>query len=608
MHRATALLVLALVAGALAVGAAAAAPAEAPAATSGHGDATTTSTDTTATTPTTGTTDEPLPSATELVLADDHDRDLVDDCAAEPPEDFADPDGPAEETIGWFDGYWYNEPIDLDVEDGLTQAELEELSARTAARFEAMRCLPFESMPPVEIMSREEFANQTAESFAAVEDDERAFDNAQFETLLLAGSDEDSVEVREANRAATVGGFYNFQDEFIAVISDDPDQLLIDEEILAHELGHAVQDQHFDLGQYERDTHDLDVGKLGVIEGDVHLIEHDYLEYCEEGRWDDPCVTEPAPDEDDDPGEPESWGLYFMEFQPYSDGPTFVEHVYEEAGGDWAAVDALYDDMPRTALHVIYPEKFGEVEPVTDDLVVADESDEDFERLTDEDGPDHNVLGLSAMAGILVAPAYETAEDPDPQTIIEPTDFLNVVDPATGEIDDRNPLDYDQPEVSGWRGDRLYAYQDVTAEGEGADARTGTVWKLAFDGPENAERFAGAYIDLIEIRGGERDENHANVYAFDGEVGYDHAVAIDQQGDRLWIVTAPTVDELEAVHGDVELLDADEDYTPVDPGDDADEPDDTADDGADDDPIPGFGPAVALAAMLAALAVLARRG
>ena len=38
-------------------------------------------------------------------VADDGDRELVEECAATPPDDYAAPaDG--NETIGWFDGYW----------------------------------------------------------------------------------------------------------------------------------------------------------------------------------------------------------------------------------------------------------------------------------------------------------------------------------------------------------------------------------------------------------------------------------------------------------------------------------------------------------------------
>ncbi|WP_255169120.1 Hvo_1808 family surface protein [Natrononativus amylolyticus] len=508
------------------------------------------------------------------------DADLVEACAVTPPEDHA---APAEgnETIGWFDGYWYDEPLNIDASDGITEDELEALSARTAARFEAMRCLAFEELPPVEIIDRETFAEQNEAQYAAVDDRTRLYDNAQFEALLLIGSDEDAVDVRQEDRSATVGGYYNFQEGEIVVVSDDPDTLLIDEAILAHELGHALQDQHFDLAGYQRDTQDLDNGKLGVIEGDVHRIEHRYLEYCAEDRWSEPCITEGDPtaeEPQDDAGEPPSWGLYFMQFQPYSDGPAFVDHVYESGG--WDAVDALYDEMPTSSLHTISPETYGEVDPEA--LTVDDESSDDWERLN-AGGPDHQVIGQAGLSAILMDPAY------DGNPIVNPEAFLNTDE--TGELDPTNPLNYDLEETAGWRGDRLYVYHDE-------EDRTASVWKLAWTDAEEAERFAGAYEDLIDHRGGTAVDAANRTYEFGEDSAFDTAVTIAQDGDRLWIVTAPSVDELEAVHGTEALEESAADNA-------ADDAVDDADDAADE--TPGFGAVTALVATLAVAVAVVRR-
>ena len=523
----------------------------------------------------------------------------VESCAAEPREDFAPPDD-GNDTIGWFDGYWYNQPLEIDASDGLTEEELEAVSARTAARFEALRCLTFESMPPVDIVDREEFAEETEAQFGDVDQRTSQFDNAQFETLLLIGSETDAIEVRQQDRSATVGGYYDFVNDEIVVISDDPNQLQLDEAILAHELGHALQNQHFDLAGYERDTRDLDNGKLGVIEGDVHRIEQRYLEYCQEDLWNEPCILDDA--EDEEAGqEPPSWGLYFMQFQPYSDGPSFVDHVYEEGG--WDAVDALYDDMPRSSVEVIYPERYGEFE--TADLEVADRSSDDWERLTFEEGPDHNVIGQAGLSAIFMDPAY------DGTPIVDPNTFLNM-DPETGEIDSSNPLNYDLEATSGWEGDRLYVYEN--------DDHTGSVWKLAWSDADEAATFVDAYEALVDVRGGQAVDGYAHTYTFDEGSEFEMALTIYPDDDRVWVVTAPTVDDLTDVHDDIELLESGE--SPLEGGDDADDAtdagtddgagdaDDTdaGDDDTGDDGIPGFGIAVALSALLVSVAVATRLG
>ena len=530
----------------------------------------------------------PVASSVDVV-----EEDIVHECAATPPDDFSDPEAADnEDVVGWVDGYWYNEPLEIDTEDGLTEEELEKLSARTAARFEAMRCLSLKEMPTVEVLTRDEYREELEGLYEGVDDETRMYDNAKLATTLKVGQDEDSVDVRQEGQAVTVGGFYNFQEERIVVIADDPDDLPIDEAVLAHELGHAIQDQHFDLGGYDRNTTDLDKAKLGVIEGDVHLIEHEYEHHCREDNWNEPCIIDDGNDGGDgEAAEPPNWGIYFKSFQPYSDGPAFVEHVYEEGG--WEAVDALYDDMPRNSTTVIYPELYGEFEP--EELTVEDESNEDWERLDPEDRPAYDVIGQAGITAAFMAPTYETEAQVN---ILDPNDILNTV--GFGQIDEFNPLNYDHPETDGWQGDRMYVYHDD-------DDRTGTVWKTAWEDPEEAEQFADAYGELIDYRGGEPVEGYEGVYIFEEDSEFDQALSVQIEGDRVWIVTAPSVEELDAIHDGAAVETT---PTPTPAGTPTPTPDPQAGDGtptstSDDVIVPGFGIVAALAALL--MATLARR-
>ena len=560
-----------------------------------------------------------------VVAADDVDEepgiDFECDDVGVPPDDFSPPED-GNETIGWFDGYWYDEPLDINASDGLTQDELDTLSARTAARLEAMRCLTFEELPPVEIITRDEFANETEAQFESVSPETRAFDNAQFEAMLLIGSTEDSIDVRQESRSVSVGGYYNFIENEIVIISEGQDEetLQIDEEILAHELGHALQDQHFDLAQFQRDTTDLDLGKLAVIEGDVHRIEMEYLEHCEEERWSDPCVTQ---DEGagNGGGEPPSWGLYFKQFQPYSDGPAFVEHIYREGDG-WESVNALYDDMPDSAMFSIYPDRYDEVE--TEDVLIPDRSDDDWERKQLPGEPDYNEIGQAGLSAMFMDPTYDDG-DITSGPVVTGDDFLNLDETGTA-VNPFNPLNYDLAYTDGWRGDKLYVYTD----GE----ETATVWTIAWATEDDTMQFVEAYEELIAYRGGELVPGYANVWEFEGDSDFDMVLAVYPDDDRLWIVTAPTLNDLTAVHSDIEMIeiddngaddfqpaddlfgDDDDDTAPVLPADDGEEPpndadgDDTivVDDGTEnDDPIPGFGVLLAIAAAIGAWFVLARR-
>ena len=469
---------------------------------------------------------------------------VVDQCAAEPPTDFDDPDGTTTEVIGWVEGYWYDEPLNISIEDGLTAEELDRLSARTAARFEALRCLTVQAgLPPDEIVPREEFA--TDQQSAGVGETARLLDNAKFETTLTIDSQTDSTEVRQADSAERVGGFYDFISEQIVVVTDDPAALRIDESVLAEELGHAIQDQQFDLSSYERPTVDRDKGVLGLIEGDVGLVVDEYRAACEAGEWSEPCLDGGSDGGGGGDGpDIANWGLYFEEIHPYSDGPSFIEQTKDTGG--WDAVNALYDDPPTSALHVTYPDTLGAVELT--DPTVPDRSTDAWDRVllgpapTGGDPLTHDTLGISTITGMFAAPAYE---DDTARAVLPRSATTNFDD--SGFVDQFDPHEFAHPETRGWRGDAFYTYS-------GEDNETATVWELVWASPEDAEPFVEGYEQLVDIRGGERVEGYAHTYSFDTETGYDIAVTLVPDGDRVTVVTAPTVEALTDVDQQLELL------------------------------------------------------
>jgi len=551
----------------------------------------------------------PQSSSGAAPAADQSEQEFIQDCATEPPGDLADPNG-GNEVIGWVDGYWYNEPLGINVTGGLSESELDKLAARTAARFEVMRCLPaVDGAPPVRIQSREAFQNRQSGLFADVSEKLRLADNAQFETLLIISSESNSTDVREENRGSTVGGQYNFRSDTITIVSDDPDSLLIDEEILVHEIGHAVQDQQFNLSAYERQTTDEDRGISALIEGDVSFIENRYLDACEQGLWDEPCVTEDFGGEGDGNSSssqgPANWGLYFSQFQPYSDGPSFIQSVYQSGG--WEAVNQLYEDPPRSAYYSAFPG--ADLDLDLANVTVPDRSTDEWERLAFEDSPDYDTVGVAGISGMFTAPTYESGGQ---FNIYNPQDILNTA--PGGEVDSFNPLNYNQAETEGWRDDKLYTYRNSGNE-------TGVVWRLAWSSEQAAQPFVESYQALVEYRGGQPVEGYESTYSFGEDSEFDMAVTIVQEGDRVTIVTAPTVEGIQEIHQGLELAETatetessgdgetdEETETPEDPdGTESSGATDTATatetDGSDG---AGFGILAGVLALLAA-ALLARR-
>ena len=504
-------------------------------------------------------------------------------CAAEPPDDHADPDGDTSEVVGWVDGYWYDEPLEID-DSELTEDELEELVLRTAARVEAIRCLTFEELPPVEVLTREEYRESVEPDFENVSDEEWQFEDARLATMLVAGQGEDAEQLHFEVQTAFPAAFYDTEEEYIGFITDDPDRIEVDQVTLAHELTHALQDQHFDLERiFDKQTNDEFVAALAVAEGDATVVDEKYEDNCNRETWADECIVQPVGDAD----EPPSWPLVLDLLAAYHT-PLVAERADD---GDWDDVDALYEQFPSSTAETIYPERYSEFERAQ--VTVDDESDADWERIEieDDDGEREafDIVGQHGLTAILVAPAYETD---GVRTVADPNEFT--------QAHIGGDLDYSITETTGWQGDRLHGYTNDDGEEAG-------VWKLDWEDDGEAETFAAAYADLIEYRGGEPAEGYENVYTFEEVDGWEMAVAIEQRGDRVLVVTAPTPDDLTAVHAAVEL-EATETPTPEEPtpGESTSTPT-LGEPTPTDETVVGFGVALAVFALVGTTLLVSRR-
>jgi PGF-CTERM protein len=496
------------------------------------------------------------------------------------------------------DGEWREyEPDDelgLDGSVELSDEELDEVIDRAMVRVEELREVEFEARPPVEVVTRSEFQEQYDGLVGEGTDDQTAFVNAKHKALFLVGDDEDSTETVAENQNVSVGGFYSPGTNEIVVVVDD-ETPVIDEVILAHELYHAYQDSEWNLQEFDAQTRDERNAQNGLIEGDTVFVELEYQQRCESGEWE--CVRPPEAEgtEPTEEGQPANMGLLLLDFQPYSDGPAFSEHVFEQGG--WDAVNDLYDAPPETSQQVITPERYPEDLPR--EVEIDDDHDEEWDRLRPEERPDHEVLGKVSIATMFAAPLY----DQPGEQFVAPDEFLNVG--PDGELDDFDPINYDVEYATGWDGDRLHVYEHD--EGESA-----YVWRIAWEEDEDAETFVDGYGDLLAYRGAESEGE--DLFVAD-EGGYVGAYHVDHDGDVVTITHAPDVESLSAVNADVEPADLEEDDSPEETDDAPEDTDDTPeetpeteetdDDAAEDQP--GFGLLAALAALVIALALLARR-
>jgi hypothetical protein len=166
-----------------------------------------------------------------------------------------------------------------------------------------------------------------------------------------------------------VGGYYDPKRKTFFVA----DWLPIEQQlpVMAHELTHALQDQHFDLEQLmERDRrlHNEDrlLAHQAIIEGDAVAVMFDYIllplgrTFAElpdmtllmqlqlESMNSQFKILESAPD-----------FLKETLLFPYSYGPTFLKKI-RTRDPSWAAVNKIYADLPASTEQIIHPEKYLE--------------------------------------------------------------------------------------------------------------------------------------------------------------------------------------------------------------------------------------------------------
>ena len=136
---------------------------------------------------------------------------------------------------------------------------------------------------------------------------------------------------------------------------------LIGEMLLAHELTHALQDQHFHIEQMidkVKDNDDRDLALKAVAEGDATLAGYGYvvgnLNQATVAAIVERMNTLPqtmAAQSGDAPV-----GLTAPMVFQYADGVRFVAEAYRRGG--WTAVDAIYADPPQATLQIMNPDLY----------------------------------------------------------------------------------------------------------------------------------------------------------------------------------------------------------------------------------------------------------
>jgi len=242
---------------------------------------------------------------------------------------------------------------------------------------------------------------------------------------------------------------------------------LIQKPVMAHELVHALQDQHYDLQRnfdLVKDQSDLTLARKALIEGDAVAV---MLVYLLEplGLSMDDLPDMQALLQASAPFMGEQFQVYaraplILRQQlvfPYVHGLAFIKEAL--AHGGWEGLDSVYRHSPVSTAQIMHPEKYFTAAPELPREVALELPEAAL-------GPAWKKLKRDVLGEFLLSVVLQQ--------------FL--------------PEDEARQSAAGWRGDRyeLFEHQDT--------GRLLLVCLTAWDTPQSATTFFQSYTKLIALK------------------------------------------------------------------------------------------------------------
>lgn len=221
----------------------------------------------------------------------------------------------------------------------------------------------FRSDVPLEFMTPEQMGRYFDEVFDSEYPVSRASADERFlRALDLLPEGVNLRQVRARLLRENVVGFYDERPgkKRLYAVSHDRSLTPMNQLVLAHELRHALQDQHMKIHELlADDVSDFDdrrMALLSLLEGDATLLMQKFLMRrlpgAEEAGFDGAGLTMPAPDM---PGVPSI--LRDQLVQPYLAGLEFARALFSTGG--WEGLRAAWKRPPDSTEQVLHPDKYA---------------------------------------------------------------------------------------------------------------------------------------------------------------------------------------------------------------------------------------------------------
>jgi hypothetical protein len=426
----------------------------------------------------------PDPTPTEEIAEDPTPDPTPEPTATPLPDEDADDDATADDAVAGDDGEATAEP------DSDDPADLSEQIDQITENVIELRGLELLEELDVRFMDRDEL-QEYIESNIEVEQHDI---DREWLLRLIPDRDADIAQKLIDVQVADVGGFYDHETGETVVISDEESLSPAEETFLAHEIVHALQDQHFDLSRLDDLMTDGDAALAfrSVVEGDAVLSQNQYAEtyFDQEQQMEFQQDMMAAQQDEATMAAVEELPSYYLEtfVFPYTAGPEFMSQVI---GDDLNNMDEYIENPPTSTYQVINAQAYinGEIDdPVeVESTGIGDRLEGDWELVSE------GTFGAFNLFMIL----YEN----------------DASDPVV-------PFD-------GWAGDRFDTY---VSENDHVLVSVSTVW-------QNAEQAEAYEEQLVETMADYDEED--GVYIGDGRY---HVVV--QDGDTLDLISSTDPDAL----------------------------------------------------------------
>jgi len=286
-------------------------------------------------------------------------------------------------------------PVPTSTDDDGAPRETPADVAELESQVEQVRELEFLRDVVVQPVSAEEIAGKLEGAFDETYPKE-FYDrrSVAWQTLGVIPRDVDIREALLAFQTGQVVGFYNPVDGEL-VYRADGDLDLVERVTLAHELTHAIDDQHFDLSRIDgvaaRCRDEAFQAALGAVEGSAQFFSIRLLFEFPPADGDFSGLGEGG-------GMPDGVPPFMVDLQlwPYTAGQAFVTDL--EARGGVDEVDDALRTFPTTTEQILHPERYPDDVPSRVD--VPDLSDALGDGWGDLDVMQVGEAWLAAMLGL----------------------------------------------------------------------------------------------------------------------------------------------------------------------------------------------------------------